>query len=95
MPRDSKNQFYAFFRFLSETMHTGAWPFWNPYHYSGHPSAAHHTLTGPLIPFGARLQRPRSFAASGCSRPPLSGSDAVTPLVPLANLRANRAAPCV
>jgi hypothetical protein len=21
-------------------MHTGVWPFWNPYHYSGHPSAA-------------------------------------------------------
>ena len=40
VPWDSKNQFYAFFRFLSETMHTGAWPFWNPYHYSGHPSAA-------------------------------------------------------
>ncbi|HET7887585.1 MAG TPA: YfhO family protein [Bradyrhizobium sp.] len=40
VPWDSKNQFYAFFRFLSETLHSGAWPFWNPYHYGGHPSAA-------------------------------------------------------
>ena len=40
VPWDSKNQFYAFFRFLSEAMRTGACPFWNPYHYSGHPSVA-------------------------------------------------------
>ena len=40
VPWDSKNQFYAFFRFLSETLHSGAWPFWNSYHYSGHPSVA-------------------------------------------------------
>jgi hypothetical protein len=40
VPWDSKNQFYAFFRFLSETLHSGAWPFWNPYHYGGHPSVA-------------------------------------------------------
>lgn len=40
VPWDSKNQFYAFFRFLSGTLHSGEWPFWNPYHYSGHPSVA-------------------------------------------------------
>src|SRR5881394_904527 len=40
IPWDSKNQFYAFFRFLSATLHAGEWPFWNPYHYGGHPSIA-------------------------------------------------------
>ena len=40
VPWDSKNQFYAFFRFLAQTLHEGAWPFWNPYHYGGHPSIA-------------------------------------------------------
>jgi hypothetical protein len=40
VPWDSKNQFYAFFRFLSATLHAGEWPLWNPYHYGGHPSVA-------------------------------------------------------
>jgi hypothetical protein len=40
VPWDSKNQFYAFFRFLADALHTGASPFWNPYHYGGHPSIA-------------------------------------------------------
>ncbi|HKO70104.1 MAG TPA: hypothetical protein VJV58_04140 [Bradyrhizobium sp.] len=40
VPWDSKNQFYAFFRFLSSTLHGGNWSFWNPYHYGGHPSVA-------------------------------------------------------
>jgi hypothetical protein len=40
VPWDSKNQFYAFFRFLSSSLHSGNWPFWNPYHYGGHPSVA-------------------------------------------------------
>lgn len=40
VPWDSKNQFYAFFRFLSATLHAGEWPFWNPFHYGGHPSVA-------------------------------------------------------
>ena len=40
VPWDSKNQFYAFFRFLSATLRAGDWPFWNPYHYGGHPSVA-------------------------------------------------------
>lgn len=40
VPWDSKNQFYAFFRFLAGALNSGAWPFWNPYHYGGHPSIA-------------------------------------------------------
>jgi hypothetical protein len=40
VPWDSKNQFYAFFRFLSGTLRSGDWPFWNPYHYGGYPSVA-------------------------------------------------------
>ena len=40
IPWDSKNQFYAFFRFLSASLRAGDWPFWNPYHYGGHPSVA-------------------------------------------------------
>jgi hypothetical protein len=40
VPWDSKNQFYAFFRFLSAALRAGEWPFWNPYHYGGHPSVA-------------------------------------------------------
>ena len=40
VPWDSKNQFYAFFRFLADSLHAGASPFWNPYHYGGHPSIA-------------------------------------------------------
>src|SRR5438445_13644708 len=40
VPWDSKNQFYAFFRFLAASVHSGASPFWNPYDYGGHPSVA-------------------------------------------------------
>ncbi|QCI63430.1 YfhO family protein [Phreatobacter stygius] len=40
VPWDSKNQFYAFFRFMAQAIHEGATPFWNPYHYAGHPSIA-------------------------------------------------------
>jgi hypothetical protein len=40
VPWDSKNQFYAFFRFLAASVHAGVSPFWNPYHYGGHPSVA-------------------------------------------------------
>jgi hypothetical protein len=40
VPWDSKNQFYAFFRFLALALHSGELPFWNPFHYSGHPSIA-------------------------------------------------------
>src|SRR5262245_39630875 len=40
VPWDAKNQFYAFFRFLAGAIHGGHAPFWNPYHYGGHPSVA-------------------------------------------------------
>lgn len=40
VPWDSKNQFYAFFRFLATALSEGSSPFWNPYHYGGHPSIA-------------------------------------------------------
>ena len=40
VPWDAKNQFYAFFRFLAAAIHAGDAPFWNPYHYGGHPSVA-------------------------------------------------------
>ena len=40
VPWDSKNQFYVFFRFMAQTIHEGSTPFWNPYHYAGHPSIA-------------------------------------------------------
>lgn len=37
VPWDSKNQSYAFFRFIATSLHSGVMPFWNPYHYGGHP----------------------------------------------------------
>lgn len=40
VPWDSKNQFYAFYRFLASSLASGESPFWNPYHYGGHPSVA-------------------------------------------------------
>ncbi|MGE0702008.1 MAG: hypothetical protein AB7O57_23125, partial [Hyphomicrobiaceae bacterium] len=40
VPWDSKNQFYAFFRFLADSLHAGTSPLWNPYHYGGHPAVA-------------------------------------------------------
>lgn len=40
VPWDSKNQFYPFFRFMASALDAGATPFWNPYHYGGHPSIA-------------------------------------------------------
>jgi hypothetical protein len=40
VPWDAKNQSYAFFRFLATALHSGSSPFWNPYHYGGHPSVA-------------------------------------------------------
>ncbi|MDX2158362.1 MAG: YfhO family protein [Hyphomicrobiaceae bacterium] len=40
VPWDAKNQFYAFFRFLATSLHAGTSPFWNPYHFGGHPGIA-------------------------------------------------------
>ena len=40
VPWDSKNQFYPLFRFLSGSLAEGEIPFWNPYHFGGHPTVA-------------------------------------------------------
>ena len=40
VPWDSKNQFYPFFRFLSDSLQRGDFPLWNPYHFGGHPAIA-------------------------------------------------------
>ncbi len=40
VPWDSKNHFYAMFRFLGDALHHGEIPFWNPYHFGGHPTIA-------------------------------------------------------
>lgn len=40
IPWDSKNQFFVFYRFMADSLHRGWAPFWNPYHYGGHPSIA-------------------------------------------------------
>ena len=40
VPWDSKNQFYAFFRFLAASVNAGIAPFWNPYQFMGYPSVA-------------------------------------------------------
>ena len=40
VPWDSKNHFYPMFRYLSDALAHGELPLWNPYHFSGHPTAA-------------------------------------------------------
>src|SRR5450631_2594480 len=40
VPWDSKNHFYAMFRFLGDALHNGEIPFWNPYIFGGHPAIA-------------------------------------------------------
>jgi len=40
VPWDSKNHFYPMFRFLADALQHGEIPFWNPYHFAGHPSVA-------------------------------------------------------
>jgi hypothetical protein len=40
VPWDSKNHFYAMFRFLGDALQSGEIPFWNPYHFGGHPAIA-------------------------------------------------------
>ena len=40
VPDDSKNHFYAMFRFLGDALQHGEIPFWNPYHFAGHPAIA-------------------------------------------------------
>ncbi|MGH6848553.1 MAG: YfhO family protein [Methylocella sp.] len=40
VPWDSKNHFYAMFRFLGDALHHGEIPLWNPYLFGGHPAIA-------------------------------------------------------
>ncbi len=40
VPWDSKNQFYAMFRFLGNALRHGMLPLWNPYQYAGYPAVA-------------------------------------------------------
>lgn len=40
VPWDSKNHFYAMFRFVGDSFTNGEWPLWNPYHFSGHPASS-------------------------------------------------------
>jgi hypothetical protein len=40
IPWDSKNHFYPMFRFLADALQHGEIPFWNPYHFAGHPTIA-------------------------------------------------------
>ncbi|MGB7045313.1 MAG: hypothetical protein WBD65_10530 [Methylocella sp.] len=40
VPWDSKNHFYAMFRFLGDALHHGEIPLWNPYHFGGYPAIA-------------------------------------------------------
>lgn len=40
VPWDSKNHFYAMFRFLGDALRHGTVPLWNPYVFSGYPAVA-------------------------------------------------------
>jgi hypothetical protein len=40
VPWDAKLQFFPFFRYLGDSLSSGSFPMWNPYHYAGHPSIA-------------------------------------------------------
>jgi hypothetical protein len=40
VPWDSKNQFYAMFRFLGDALQNGHIPLWNPYYLGGYPAVA-------------------------------------------------------
>jgi hypothetical protein len=40
IPWDSKDQFYPFARFISQSIRSGDSPFWNPYVYAGYPMAS-------------------------------------------------------
>jgi hypothetical protein len=40
VPWDSKNHFYPMLRYLGAALEHGELPFWNPYHFSGHPAVA-------------------------------------------------------
>ena len=40
VPWDSKNHFYAMYRFLGDALNHGTIPLWNPYQFSGYPAVA-------------------------------------------------------
>jgi len=40
VPWDSKNHFYAMFRFVADALQHGEFPLWNPYHFGGSPAIA-------------------------------------------------------
>ena len=40
VPWDSKNHFYAMYRFLGDALARGEVPFWNPFHFAGYPAIA-------------------------------------------------------
>jgi hypothetical protein len=40
VPWDSKNHFYAMYRFLGEALARGEVPLWNPFHFGGYPAVA-------------------------------------------------------
>ncbi len=40
VPWDSKNHFYAMFRFVGGALSRGEIPLWNPFHFAGHPAVA-------------------------------------------------------
>src|SRR5262245_28010426 len=65
VPWDSKNQFYAFFRFPASSIHAGVSPFWNPYHYGGHPSVAdpQSLIFAPAFVLWALIDRTPSLRA--------------------------------
>ncbi|MEQ1712659.1 MAG: 6-pyruvoyl-tetrahydropterin synthase-related protein, partial [Hyphomicrobium sp.] len=65
VPWDAKTQFYAFFRFLAKSLHDGTSPFWNPYHYGGHPSIAdpQSLIFSPLFLLWAALDPAPSMRA--------------------------------
>ncbi|WP_375459760.1 YfhO family protein [uncultured Enterovirga sp.] len=61
VPWDSKNHFYPMLRFLSESLASGEWPLWNPYHFSGHPSVADPQsllFTPTMLLFGWLVPKP-------------------------------------
>ena len=65
VPWDSKNQFYAFYRFLASALEAGVSPFWNHYHYGGHPSVAdpQSLIFSPLMVLYALFDRAPSLRA--------------------------------
>jgi hypothetical protein len=65
VPWDAKNHFYPMFRFLGASFAAGELPLWNPYHFSGHPTAAdpQSLLFLPTIAFFAWLLPKASMQA--------------------------------